>query len=78
MNPSRNPGHGDKPFEERKLVGKYIFPNKDDPRATVEESELPKSYRVLQPNSFCTRDFMPDRVNFHTDSNGKITHVTKG
>jgi hypothetical protein len=51
-------------------IGKAI--NKDAARETG------RPFRILEPNSSATMDYIPERINIHTDSNGVVLKVICG
>jgi hypothetical protein len=51
-------------------IGSII--NKDAARETG------RPVRILEPNSMATMDYIPERINIHTDSNGVVIKVICG
>ncbi len=37
-----------------------------------------RAYRVLPPNAMATMDFLPERINIHTDKYGRVTDIRCG
>lgn len=44
----------------------------------LDKSTLPKSARVIYPDSVVTMDFSAERLNIHVGKDGKISRVTCG
>lgn len=61
-----------------RLVGQTIVPDPESRTNTFPHDRLPASRRILPPGSMTTRDMREDRLNVHTDENGKVSHVTMG
>lgn len=61
-----------------RLVGQIIVPDPESRKNTFSHDELPASRRILPPGSMTTRDMREDRLNVHTDEQGKVSHVTMG
>lgn len=45
---------------------------------TFAKADLPKEHRVVQPGTFQTMDFKPERLNIHVDENGTVKDVKHG
>lgn len=62
----------------KRLQGQTILPDPKSDRNTVSHDELPSQRRICPPGAMMTRDFREERLNIHTDEEGKVSHVTFG
>merc|ERR1712029_808449 len=59
-----------------KLMGKTL--GDDHSETCFAKQDLPKEHRVLQPDTMCTQDYKPDRLNVHVDEAGTVKDVKFG
>ncbi|ORX57595.1 hypothetical protein DM01DRAFT_1406133 [Hesseltinella vesiculosa] len=67
---------------KNKLVGKVILDDTSNTHlpadSVVRRNELPSLHRVLAPNSVCTMDYRPERLNIRVDDSNKVHAVYYG
>ncbi|KAI8067062.1 hypothetical protein BC940DRAFT_301216 [Gongronella butleri] len=65
-----------------KLVGKVILKDEETTQlpatSFVRMKELPSQHRILAPNSMCTMDYRPERLNIRIDDTNKVHAVYYG
>lgn len=61
-----------------RLAGQIVVPNPQSEHNTISHDTLPEQRRICPPGTMMTRDFHEDRLNVHTDKDGKVSHVTFG